>query len=92
MTAVFGTHDPLSIATFNLAVEVTTKPDDYVYGAVNAPPVVPILAAIAVIALAGVPFLLRPGEEALEAQRENEREKGNAFGSGDAVGKRNKKL
>lgn len=74
---------PLQIApdalSFLTAV-VQEKPDDYVYGAVNAPSWVPFVAAIGVIATAAVPFLLRPGEEALEQQRENERIKNNEFG------------
>jgi len=82
----------LSSSIITLAAEVATKPDGYVYGAVEAPPFVPIFAAIAVIAIAGIPFLLRPGEQALEEQRNNEKIKGNEFGSGDSVGKRNKKL
>ena len=55
------------------------KPDDYVYGAVNAPDFVLPLAAFGVVALAAIPFLLAPGEEALEEQRRNEAEKGAEF-------------
>ena len=55
------------------------KPDDYVYGAVAAPDFVLPLAAFGIIAIAAVPFVLAPGEEALERQREDEAIKGNAF-------------
>ena len=51
----------------------------YVYGAVNAPDFVLPLAAFGVIAIAAVPFLLAPGEEALERQREDEATKGTGF-------------
>ena len=57
------------------------KPDDYVYGAVAAPPLVPILGAVVVILLAGVPILLAPGEKALEEQRANEAAKKTPFNS-----------
>jgi len=57
------------------------KPDDYVYGAVSAPPLVPIVGAVVVILLAGIPILLAPGEKALEEQRLNEAAKNNPFNS-----------
>jgi hypothetical protein len=63
-----------------LALE-EVKPDDYVYGAVNAPGFVLPLAAFGVIAIAAVPFLLAPGEEALEQQRLDEQTKGAGFNS-----------
>ena len=37
------------------------------------------LAAFGIIAIAAVPFLLAPGEEALERQREDEALKGTGF-------------
>ena len=61
------------------AVEVAEKPDDYVYGAVNAPGWVLPLGAVLVIATAAIPILLRPGESALEQQRRNEEETGTTF-------------
>ena len=72
---------PLSDSTLSTLVTAIeeAKPDDYVYGAVNAPNFVLPLAAFGVIALAAIPFLLAPGEEALEQQRRDEEEKGAAF-------------
>lgn len=62
-------HDAFSLLT---AVVVEEKPDGYVYGAVAAPSwALPVGAVLAVLT-AAVPFLLRPGEQALEQQRENE--------------------
>ena len=51
----------------------------YVYGAVAAPDFVLPLAAFGIIAIAAVPFLLAPGEEALAQQREDEATKGAGF-------------
>jgi hypothetical protein len=48
---------------------VASKPADYVYGAVEAPPVVPIIGAILAILTAAVPFLLKPGEDVSLGQR-----------------------
>lgn len=42
-------------------------------GTVDAPPWVLPLAGLATVVTAAVPVLLKPGEEALEQQRENER-------------------
>jgi hypothetical protein len=47
----------------SLILAVETKPDGYVYGAVNAPGwVLPVGALVAVLT-AAVPILLRPGEK-----------------------------
>ena len=73
-------------------IEEVASKDGYVYGAVNAPDFVLPLGALLIVLTAAIPFLLRPGEDALEQQRLNEEKKGNAFGSGDAVGKRKKDL
>ena len=40
--------------------------EDYEYGAVDAPPLVPIVGGILAIATALLPIALRPGEEAFE--------------------------
>ena len=47
-----------------LAVE-----DDYEYGAVDAPPLVPIIGGVLAIATAALPIALKPGEEAFEEVR-----------------------
>eukprot|EP01041_Mallomonas_annulata_P008238 gene8238-16941_t len=62
------------------AVEVATKPDDYVYGAVSAPSWALPIGAILVILTAALPILLKPGEQALEQQRADEETKGTQFG------------
>ncbi len=69
---------PSDLSTLLTALE-EAKPDDYVYGAVAAPDFVLPLAAFGSVALAGIFFLLAPGEEALEAQRQAEAEKGDIF-------------
>ena len=69
---------PSDLSNLVTALE-EAKPDDYVYGAVNAPDFVLPLAAFGVVALAAIPFLLAPGEKALEEQRRNEEEKGAGF-------------
>lgn len=56
----------------NTMVTVETKPEGYVYGAVESPPFVLPLAAALAILTAAIPFLLRPGEKALEQQRIDE--------------------
>lgn len=62
-------HDAFSLLT---AVVAEEKPDGYVYGAVAAPSwALPVGAVLAVLT-AALPFLLKPGEDALEQQRENE--------------------
>jgi hypothetical protein len=61
------------------AQEITSKGDDYVYGAVSAPEWALPLGAVLVIATAAIPLLLRPGEEALEQQRENEKTTNSQF-------------
>ena len=58
---------------------VESKPDNYVYGAVSAPDWVLPLGAFLVILTAAIPILLRPGEEALDQQRENEKITNNKF-------------
>ena len=65
--------------SFLSAAEAVNKPDDYVYGAVNAPGWVLPLGAVLVIATAAIPVLLRPGENALEQQRINEEKTGTTF-------------
>ena len=70
---------PMTGLTSLMTALEEAKPDDYVYGAVNAPDFVLPLAAFGVVALAAIPFLLAPGEEALEEQRRNEAEKGAEF-------------
>ena len=58
--------------------------DDYVYGAVDAPPLIPIIGGILAILTAALPVLLRSGEEAFEEMKDSD-----GFGSGrDQLGKR----
>ena len=68
------------LSTLLTALE-EAKPDGYEYGAVNAPSFVLPLAAFGSVALAGIFFLLAPGEKALEQQRLDEAEKGAEFNS-----------
>ena len=68
----------------------STTDDGIVYGSVQAPSFVPFVGAFFVIILAGLPALLSSGEKALEQQRLDEESKGNQFGSGDSVSKRNR--
>ncbi len=58
---------------------IDTKPDNYEYGAVAAPDWVLPLGAFLVILTAAIPILLKPGEEALDQQRENEKITNNKF-------------
>lgn len=62
-----------------IAAAAEVKPDDYVYGAVSAPDWALPLGAVLVILTAGIPILLKPGEEALDQQRENESITNNKF-------------
>lgn len=63
----------------------TEKGADYVYGSVAAPDWALPLGAVLVILTAALPILLKPGEAALDQQRENEAQTGSEFN------KRNKK-
>ena len=80
-----------SISDLVLAGGSTTE-DGIVYGSVNAPNFVPFVGAFFVIILAGLPALLTSGEKALEQQRLDEESKGNVFGSGDSVSKKNRNV
>ena len=62
-----------------LSVAVTPKPEGYEYGAVSAPDWVLPVTAVLVILTAAIPFLLRPGEQALEQQRVDEATKNSQF-------------
>jgi len=56
-----------ALVTANLPVWASfAVEDDYEYGAVDAPPLVPIIGGILAIATALLPIALRPGEEAFE--------------------------
>ena len=57
----------------------TEKGADYVYGAVSAPDWALPLGAVLVILTAALPILLKPGETALDQQRENEAKTGSEF-------------
>merc|ERR1711871_561960 len=83
--------DISSISDIVLAGGSTTE-DGIVYGSVNAPNFVPFVGAFFVIILAGLPALLTSGEKALEQQRLDEESKGNVFGSGDSVSKKNRNV
>jgi hypothetical protein len=63
----------------SLLTAIESKPDDYVYGAVSAPDWVLPAAAVLAILTAAIPILLRPGEKALEEQRNNESITNNKF-------------
>lgn len=59
-----------ALVTANLPVWASfAVEDDYEYGAVDAPPLVPIVGGILAIATALLPIALRPGEEAFEEVR-----------------------
>ena len=60
--------------------------DNYEYGAVSAPPLVPIVGGLLAILTALLPIALRGGEEAFEEMKKD----GN-FGSGDDVLKSRRK-
>jgi hypothetical protein len=68
----------------NLVLAVTeAKPDSYQYGAVNAPGwVLPLAAVLAIATAAAIPIFLKPGQEALEQQRNVEKDTNNKFGKG----------
>lgn len=70
----------LNTITIAAVTEITEKPDDYVYGSVSAPSWVLPVASVFVILSAAIPFLLKPGEDALEQQRKDEETKGKPFG------------
>ena len=63
-----------------LTAVAEAKPDGYQYGSVAAPDFVLPLGAVLVILTAAIPFLLKPGEEALEQQRIDEETVNNVFG------------
>ena len=67
-----------SCVTTFLTAAVKGDPD-YVYGAVSSPDWVLPVGAVAVILTAAIPILLRPGEKALDQQRENEATVGSEF-------------
>ena len=60
-----------AIVTANLPVWATAfaVEDDYEYGAVDAPPLVPIIGGVLAIGTALLPIALKPGEEAFEEVR-----------------------
>jgi len=74
-----NSHQGFFDASWSILTAIETKPDDYVYGAVAAPDFVLPLGAVLVVLSAAIPFLLKPGEEALEQQRENENITNNQF-------------
>lgn len=69
----------LHLMNNNLLLSAVEKADGYVYGAVSSPDWVLPLGAFLVILTAGIPILLKPGEEALDEQRENEEKTNNKF-------------
>ena len=64
---------------FLLSAAASEKGADYVYGAVSAPDWALPLGAVLVILTAALPILLKPGEAALDQQRENEAQTGSEF-------------
>ena len=68
----------VSLPSTLLTAAVKGDPD-YVYGAVSSPDWVLPVGAVAVILTAAIPILLRPGEAALEQQRDNEAATGSEF-------------
>jgi len=54
--------------------------EDYEYGTVNAPPLIPIIGGILAILTATLPFFLKSGEKAFEEIRERDEQ---TFGSKD---------
>jgi hypothetical protein len=67
-----------------LPLVAIAEDDNYVYGAVDAPPLVPIIGGVLAILTALLPVVLRSGEEAFEEMKDKD-----GFGSGkDQLGKR----
>ena len=62
------------------------KGADYTYGAVAAPGWALPLGAVLVILTAAIPILLKPGEAALDQQRENEKITGSEFNKNKGKG------
>ncbi|KAJ1439819.1 hypothetical protein B484DRAFT_443684 [Ochromonadaceae sp. CCMP2298] len=80
-----------SLETLLMAV-AEVKPDGYEYGAVAAPDFVLPLTAVLAILSAAIPVLLKPGEKALEDQRNDELTKNQVFGDKtNGTNKKNKK-
>ena len=70
----------MSVLTTIVNAVAEAKPDDYVYGAVAAPSwVLPLGAVLTILTAAAIPAFLKPGEEALNQQRENESITNNKF-------------
>jgi hypothetical protein len=69
-----------------LTAVAEVKPDGYVYGAVAAPDFVLPLAAVLAVLTAAIPVLLKPGEKALEDQRNDEQTTNNVFGDKNRKG------
>lgn len=79
----YRNHMSLNSIHSDILVAVSTevqKPDNYVYGSVSAPDWVLPVGAILVVLTAAIPFLLRPGEQALDQMRQDEEVTGNQFG------------
>ena len=74
------------IATQPLVALAAEVVDDYEYGAVSAPPFVPIIGGLLAILTALLPIFLRSGEEAFEEMKGTD-----TFGKGQDVLKSRKK-
>ena len=90
----FTVSPQIKVAAFTTLVTVSqplvalaeTYDDNYEYGAVSAPPLVPIVGGILAILTALLPIALQGGEEAFEEMKED-----GTFGSGkDVLGSRRK--
>jgi hypothetical protein len=69
-----------TLVTMSQPLMALAEADDYEYGAVDAPPFVPIIGGILAILTALLPIALRSGEEAFEEMKDE----GN-FGTGKDV-------
>ncbi|GKY97275.1 hypothetical protein MPSEU_000685900 [Mayamaea pseudoterrestris] len=66
-----------ALVTANMIPLAALAEEEYVYGAVDAPPLIPIIGGILAILTAALPIFLRSGEEAFEEMKDKD-----GFGSG----------
>ena len=74
-------------AAFAPAIAIAAE-ENYEYGTVNAPPLIPIVGGILAILTATLPVFLRSGEEAFDEIREREQETFGSKGNKDVLKRR----
>lgn len=74
--AAIATTSPLAA----IAEEVLDADGEYEYGAVDAPPIIPIVGGLLAILTAAVPVVMQGGEEAFNEMRDRDSDK---WGSGN---------